>query len=336
MKKNILIFTVLIFLVCVINTSFASENKKKLAQTGFQFLSVISDAEAAAMAGAVNSLEMGSRSLFFNPAGLAGMNYRTEVTASFNEWIADINHMTFSAAINLTPRTGSLGIFGITVQSIDYGEILETMVANNEKGYEDIGVFSPTAYSVGLGYARMLSDRFSVGGQVKLVHQDMGESFVPISGDSVSEKRSYDLSPISYDFGTLFKTGFKSLTFGMSVRHFSKEIKYVEEGFQLPLLFTLGVSMNVLDFIEVSEKNHSLIVSLDATHDRSYPEQLLVGFNYTLMNTLSLRTGYITGDDEEGFSFGFGVSKFGLELNYGYTPFGVFDNIQRMTAIFKF
>ncbi len=336
MKKEIVIFSALIFLVCAINISFASENKKKLAQTGFQFLSVISDAEASAMAGAVNSLEMGSRSLFFNPAGLAGMKYRAEVTASFNRWIAEIDHATFSAAINLTPRTGSLGVFGITVQSVDYGEILETIVANNDKGYEDTGTFSPSAYSIGLGYARMLTDRFSVGGQVKFVKQDMGESFVPISGDSVKGKKSYDILPMSFDFGTLFKTGIKSLAFGMSVRHFSKEIKYVEEGFQLPLLFTLGISMNVLDFMEVSPNEHSLIVSLDATHDRSYPEQLLIGFNYTLMNTLSLRSGYITGDDEEGFSFGCGISKFGLELNYGYTPFGVFDNIQRMTAIFKF
>lgn len=336
MKKDILIFSVLIFLVCAINTSFASENKKKLAQTGFQFLSVISDAEASAMAGAVNSLEMGSRSLFFNPAGLAGMNYRIEATASFNKWIAEINHTTFSAAFNLTPRSGRLGVFGVTVQSVDYGEILETMVANNDKGYEDVRTFSPSAYSIGLGYAKMLTDRFSVGGQVKFVHQDMGESFVPIAGDSVTKKKSYDLLPMSFDFGTLFKTGIKSLTFGMSVRHFSKEIKYVEEGFQLPLLFTLGISMNVLDLTEVSPNYHRLIVSLDATHDRSYPEQLLIGFNYTLMNTLSLRTGYITGDDEEGFSYGLGLSKFGLDLSYGYTPYGAFDTVQRMTAIFKF
>ena len=49
----------------------AAENKK-LAQTGFQFLSVVSDARASAMAEAMTSLETGSSALFFNPDGNSG------------------------------------------------------------------------------------------------------------------------------------------------------------------------------------------------------------------------------------------------------------------------
>jgi hypothetical protein len=336
MKKRILLLTGLIFLVFTGNVSLAQDSKKKLAQTGFQFLSVISDAKAAGMAGAVNSLELGSGSLFFNPAGMAAMKHRIESTASLNQWIASMKHITFSMALNLTPRTQSLGVFGLTVQSVDYGEILSTMVADNDQGYVDLGTFRPSAFSVGIGYAKMLSDRFSVGGQVKFVKQDIGESTIPISGDSVIAKKSYNLSPMAFDFGTLFKTGFRSLTFGMSVRHFSKEVKYVEEGFQLPLIFTIGISMDLMDFVEKMKPDHSLILSIDATHDRSYPEQLLIGLDYRLMQILSLRAGYISGDDEEKFSYGFGVSKFGLDLDYGYTPFGLLGNIQRMTARFTF
>lgn len=335
MKKTIYLLTGLVFLVCMRSISLAEDNKK-LAQTGFQFLSVISDAKAAGMAGAVNSLEIGSGSLFFNPACLAGLNRRVEVTASMNNWIADIKHLQFSMAVNLTPGSDNLGVFGLSFQNVDYGEILSTTVdpdVNSTKGYFDIGSIFPQAYSVGIGYAKKLSDRFSVGGQIKYVSQDLGQSIVP--GDSLPVKESFDLKPMAFDFGTLFKTGIKSLAFGMSVRHFSKEIRYVEEGFQLPLIFTLGISMDVMEFVEQAKPNHSLIVSVDATHDRSYQEQLLIGMNYTFMNMLSIRAGYISGDDLEDVSFGFGVSQFGFDLDYGYTPYSVFGNIQRMTARFK-
>ena len=336
MKNRLTLLIGLAFLAASGKPGAAQESKKKLAQTGFQFLSVISNAKAAGMAGAVNSLELGSGSLFFNPAGMAGMDSRFEATASLNQWIASMKHLTFSTALNLSPRTKSLGVLGLTVQSVDYGEILATMVADNDQGYVDLGTFQPSAISVGIGYAKMLSDRFSVGGQVKFVRQDIGESFVPVSGDSLTEKRSYNLAPMAFDFGTLFKTGFHSLAFGMSVRHFSKEVKYVEEGFQLPLVFTIGISMDLMDFAEQMKPKHSLVLSVDATHDRSYPEQLMIGINYSLMKILMLRAGYITGDDEEKFSYGFGVSKYGLDLDYGYTPFGLLGNVQRMTARFTY
>ena len=35
-------------------------------------------------------------------------------------------------------------------------------------------MIKPNAYAVGLGYARALSDKFSVGGNVKYVRQDLG------------------------------------------------------------------------------------------------------------------------------------------------------------------
>jgi hypothetical protein len=339
MKIKRILFMGLVFLIlCMGNNSLAQENIK-LAQTGFQFLSVISDAKAAGMAGAVNSLEIGSGSLFFNPACLAGMKGYGEITASKNDWIADIKHMQFSAAVSL----GDYGAAGISLQSVDYGEFYKTIVGGPE-GYTDLGTFSLQSFSVGLGYAKKLSDQFSVGGQVKYVHQDLGDGIVPRSrsvydtlagGLRATTVESFKLNPISFDFGTLFKTGIKSLAFGMSVRHFSGEIKYSEEKFQLPLIFTLGISMDVMDFVDQAEKNHSLIVSIDATHDRSYPEQLLIGVDYTLMNMLSIRVGYISRDDLEKFSYGVGVSKFGLELDYAYTPTEYFVNVQRITARFK-
>ena len=335
MKKTIYILITGLLMVAL-TTAYAGENKK-LAQSGFQFLSVISDARAAAMADAMTSLEIGSSALFFNPAGMANMEGFVDMTASMNQWIADINHNAFSLAVS--PAGGRYGVFGFSVQNVDYGDFYGTRVdKSTDVGYVDTEVFQLSAMAVGLGYAKRLNDRFSVGGQVRWVRQDLGESIVPVVTaelDTTEEAVSNILEPLAFDFGTQFKTGYKSLVFGMSVRNFSKEIQYVEEGFQLPLVFNLGISMDVMDFWENAPLEQSLVVSIDASHYRSHPEQLKFALDYTLLNVLSVRGGYVTNNDEDGFCFGVGVSYFGVTFDYAYSPFGIFDNVQRMTARFS-
>jgi hypothetical protein len=336
MKKTIHLLLVAGLLAGILTTAYAGENKK-LAQSGFQFLSVISDARAAAMADAMTSLEIGSSALFFNPAGMASMEGFVDMTASLNYWIADISHNAFSLAVS--PAGGRYGVFGLSFQNVDYGDFYGTRVdKSTDVGYVDTDVFKLSSMAVGVGYAKRLNDRFSVGGQVRWVKQDLGESIIPqVSADldTSLETVSNELTPLAFDFGTRFKTGFKSLVFGMSVRNFSKEIQYVEEGFQLPLVFNLGISMNVMDFWENAPLKQSLVVSIDAGHYRSHPEQLKFGLDYCLMDILSVRGGYVTNNDEDGFSFGVGVSWFGVTFDYAYSPFGIFDKVQRMTARFS-
>ena len=145
---------------------------------------------------------------------------------------------------------------------------------------------------------------------------------------------------IAFDFGTIYHTGWKSFTFGMSVRNFSQEIKFQTEGFQLPLLFTIGASMNLFDLFLTELRSQSLYLSVDALHPRSYSERLNIGLEYSLMDMLVIRTGYLMNYDERGFSGGIGVQKtvgpLSFAINYAYTPFGVFDNVQRMSLYIAF
>jgi hypothetical protein len=151
--------------------------------------------------------------------------------------------------------------------------------------------------------------------------------------DSTTTKADNEVTPLAFDFGTRFQTGIESLTFAMSVRNLSGEVKYEQEGFQLPLLFSLGVSMDVMDLFK-ENPDMSLLVSVDAIHPRSHPEQLLMGVEWTFLETFAVRAGYITGEDEGDVKFGFGVSKFGLQFDYAYAPYGVFDNVQQFTFRF--
>lgn len=338
---------------------FTSGNAQdqKLAQTSFKFLSVVSDARAAAMAEAMTSLQIGSSALFFNPAGMSEMDNFIDIAASNNQWIADIKHYTVSMAVN--PAKGNYGVLGFSLQYVDYGNFIGTRVSSdplNPKGYDDVGIFKLYALALGVGYAKSITDQFSVGGQIRWAKQDLGQSVIPNQFQQVPIYAPNDtahtsiigyadsavtttnkLTPLVFDFGTQFKTGIKSLTFGMSVRNFSKEVQYVYEQFQLPLVFTLGISMNLMDLIGEVPLNQSLYMSVDASHYRDHPEQLKIGVEYKVMNMLALRGGYITNSDESnGLSFGVGVTQFGFAFDYSYTPYGIFNNIQRMTARFSY
>ena len=344
MKKKTYGLLVSVLMGNLLLSSMYAQNNQKLAQTGFQFLSVVSDARLAAMAEATTSLQINSSALFSNPAGMSGMENFIDITASINQWIADIKHYTFGMA--LCPAKGDYGVIGFSIQSVDYGEFYGTRVNPAVPlGYDDTGIFKLNALALGVGYAKQLTDRFSVGAHVRWVRQDMGTSVIAVNirPDTTGLRRIADtstvttkVSPYVFDFGTQFKTGIKSLVFGMSVRNFSKEIKYVDEGFQAPLVFTLGISMNLMDLIDENSLNHSLYVSLDASHYNDHPEQIKVGLEYRFMNAFSLRGGYANDNGGNGLSFGLGVSQFGFAFDYAYMPFGVFDKVQRMTTRFTF
>lgn len=326
--KSIIKLTVRLVLVLLLMPGLLMA-EKKLGQTGFQFLSVGPSARAGAMANAVSALTMNSSSLLYNPASLSRIPGMVDISVSQNQWIADITHNAVTAAFQ--PFGGKFGVIGVSFVSVDYGEVQGAAVWENEAGYVLTDVMNPTAFAAGIGYARSLSDKFSVGGHIKYTGQQLGNSVVPDDDDfKVNQNIAY---AYALDFGTLYRTGFRSLVFGMTVRNFSQEVEYETESFQLPLVFTMGLALDVFEVIGM-ENSSGLLFSVDATHPRSYPEQMKFGLEYSLFNMLKLRAGYHLVTDEQKVAFGIGLEKFGVEIDYAYTPFGVFNNVQRFSFRF--
>ena len=312
----------------------------KLAQTGMKFLSVSTDARTAGFSEAVTAVDLGTASaMFYNPSTMASIKEFTSVSFGNVSWIADIKYL--HGAIAFAPYEGEYGVIGVSFVSVDYGDLHETIVANNDQGYIDVGTYSPKAYAIGIGYAKELSTKFAVGGGIKFVKQSLGTSVIDIdqnSGNYVNDNNS--LSAVAFDFGILYRTGFKSLNFGMSVRNFSTELKYKVETFQLPLTFRIGLSMDAMDLFNVDKNTHSLLISVDASHPRDYNEQIYVGAEYTFINTFSLRAGFVSPADEHNFAAGFGIKRniegVNLGIDYAYQPFGVFNSVSRITFNFSF
>ena len=332
MKKSALILTIVFLITLPLP---AHSQVSKIAQTGLQFLKVDVSPRAAAMGGAYMMIGADASAMFYNPAGIANIpsDGNLDLFVGRTEWIADIAYSSVAAAKNF----GNIGVFGVSATFADYGDIHGTRVAATASGFEETGLLDVGAYAVGLTYARKLSDKFTVGGQVKLVNQNLGSNAVQIAGGDPTNREN-DVTGVGYDFGTIFYPGFRSFRFGMSVRNLSAELEYEKEGFQLPLTFTIGVAIDLMDFI--GTENQSLLLAIDAIHPRDFEERLNVGAEYLLMDMFALRAGYKFNYDEEGVTAGLGfqqqLSGVKLKLDYAYADFGVFDTVNRFSVGFSF
>jgi len=328
MKK----LTLLLAFVCLYTVFPESSHAavKKLAQTGLQFLKVDVGARAAAMGGAFMMVGDDANAMFYNPGGIAFIQKDYDFFAARTEWIADISY----TAGGLVKNFGNWGHVGVNLTTCEYGDFIGTRVAATEKGFVETGMLDIGAYAVGVTYAKTLTNKFTVGGQIKYAAQHLGENLLA-NGETIENK----VSGLAYDFGTIFYPGFKSFRMGMSIRNFSPQFKYQNTAFELPLKFTIGFAMDVLDFLG-EHNNNSLLIAFDAIHPRDYPERIHLGGEYLFMDMVALRAGYKFNYDEEGLTGGVGFkSNFGgldIKVDYSYSDFGIFNAVNRFSMGLSF
>lgn len=333
--KKIFIITISLVIGTLLSGSLQAQENQKLAQSGMKFMNATLDARTAGLGEAVTALDGNAAFLFANPAGVARQENFLNATAGSMTWIADIKYMY--GAATFAPFGGDWGILGVSVMSVNYGDLIETVAATNTQGYYELGTFRPYAFSFGVSYAKALNDKLALGGSIKYAKQSLGAAVDDVDANGNFVKKDNVRGVMAFDFGLLYRTGFRSLNFAMSVKNFSQEIKFEKENFQLPLTFRIGLSFNMVDLMESMDKNmHSLLLSVDAVHFRDYPEQVNIGAEYTFMNTVSLRAGYNTPADERSYTLGVGVKQsyqnYGLGVDYSYTPYGVFNAVHRVNV----
>jgi hypothetical protein len=319
-----------------------AQERQKLAQTTMKFLSVSVDARAAALGDAVTAVDGMASSLFYNPAGMARQQQRMQLGAAQTKFIADIDHA--AAAATFAPARGRFGVLGVSLQTVDYGEQIETVRANNAQGYDELGTFTPTAFAAGVGYAKALTDRFSVGAHVKYATMDLGDPLRSRSGADGSlvfdEARE---GTLAYDFGLLYRTDFHGLNFAVAARNFAPQVSFAREDNRLPLTLRIGVSLDAASLAGLNTSTHSLQLAFDNNLQQDYLEQIRFGVEYGFLNTLFLRAGYTRPTDQQGVSLGFGLQRslygVGIGLDYAYTDYGEFNQfgrVQRAALRFSF
>jgi hypothetical protein len=275
-----------------------------------------------------------ANAMFYNPAGIALSEDQYNFVLNRTDWIADI---AYNAAA-VTATFGSIGTFGVSLLAADYPMSMGTRVANNEQGYVETGEFSGSAMSFGAGYARSFTNAFTFGAKVSYALQNLGENMVPVLQSGVitdSTKTENDVNGLSYDVGTIFYPGYKSFRFGMSITNYSAQFEYEEDPFQLPLTFSFGAAMDILD-LWGEHPDMSLVVDLEAIHPRDAGQRIHAGGEFWYQNMFALRAGYKFNYDEESFSAGVGFKMAGAIIDYAYTRFGIFTSVQRFSVGYAF
>ncbi len=331
MKIKIILCIVFILFA---NLMYAQVDLKKTAQSTMNFLLVGTSPKASAMGEAFTSVGTGTESIFYNPAGLAIMENQFDISINYTMWIADIKYLGGGIAFN----TGLYGTFGLHLITVDYGVINGTSLLANDidpLGYIDNGPLSNVgAYVIGLTYAKAISNQFSIGGNIKFAGQNLGRNVY-----SDGTEKENDAVKLAFDAGVRYNTGYKGFVFGMYIRNFSSNIKRELIDEQLPLIFSLGASINAMEILNF-DPSSSLILSIDFLHQNNYSERVNIGMEYKFLNMIALRGGYQTNRDLASWSGGIGLNTtfigYDVEVGYSYSRFELFDSVNRLSLSFAF
>ena len=307
--------------------------QSKVGTVAAPFLGISVGPKALGMGSAFVASANDASALYWNPSGIARA-MKSQFLASHTNWLVGTNFNWVGLSINLD-NTNSIGL---SFTQLDYGEDIVTTVTNPEGTGER---WSAQDLSIGLTYARNLTDRFSIGGTVKYIGQQ-------IYNESAAA--------VAVDIGLLYITEFNDLKIGMSISNFGTDMKMdgrdlvkridLEPGstgnnksivsvlktddWPLPLFFRVGVAMDVVKTGDIA-----VTLAADAFRPSDNDASLNVGMEFSWNDMLFIRGGYknlFLTDSEEGLNIGGGLKYNFVEMNfihfdYAFTAFGKFDNL---------
>jgi hypothetical protein len=307
--------------------------QSKVGTTAGQFLGISVGPRAIAMGGAYVASNSDVTSLYWNPGAFQQAG-RSQVVFSNTDWLVGSKFRWLGLMLSI----GDENAVGLSLTQLDYGEEeVTTVAAPNGTGER----WSAQDIAIAVSYCRRLTDLFSIGGSIKYIEQQIWNE---------------SATAFAFDLGLLFVTGFNDMRLGVSMSNFGGEMKLEgkdllqrvdidpehagsnkslvgsmkTDPWAIPLFFRVGVAMDVY-----KDDMFKLTLATDALIPNDNDGSVNAGGEFGWNDMVFIRGGYksIFGTDaEEGVSFGAGLKYTapgigGLELNYAFTKFGLFGNV---------
>jgi len=332
-----------VFIAIIISVSILL-SQNNVATTSAAFLEIGPGARSLGMGSAYVSVSNDASSIYWNPAGIVNVS-TPEVQSFYAPWLVETQFYYNTAVVPM----GAYGSLGLSFTAVTMDEMVVRTVQNpepNEYGQK----FDAGNIAMGVAYAKKLTDRFSFGFQTKFIQESIWQM---------------KAQGVAVDIGTLFITK-RDLNIGMSVSNFGGKIGMegvntlvdidVDENiygnndridgnlstvkWPLPLIFRFGLSREFL-----LSPTMKCLLAVDAIHPNNNPEYINVGLEYSALDMLFIRMGkshtFYNLDNgtedglapEHGLSLGAGI-KYRiprgplLNIDYVYTQFGVFKNVE--------
>ncbi len=317
------------------------QSQSKVGTTAAPFLGIAVGPRAVGMGGAFTAFSADVSALYWNPAGVSRIG-NNELMVTHTKWIFGTSFDWIGVAVGIDRNN----FVGVSITRLDYGEEEVTTIDYPEGTGER---WDASDIAIGISYARNLTDRFSIGGTVKLIQQKLWNERA---------------TGFAIDVGVLFITEFKGLKLGASISNFGTEMrldgkdlfvqydldpastgnnpaisaKLKTDDWPLPLHFRVGASIDVF-----KTDNNYLTFAVDALHPNDNTESVNLGLEYSFRNMIFLRAGYkslFQKDSQERFTAGIGLSYklggIGFRFDYAYQDFGILKNIQSFALALQF
>ncbi len=212
MKRSILnIKAVLICGAMIGSFTVNAGNEDRVGQAGAAHLLINPWARSSAMGDVGIAFTNGLEATFTNIAGLANTN-KTQIKFNYTNWMGSMTGISLNSA-GIAQRVSETGVIGVSVQSMNYGDIMITTVQNPEGG---IGTFSPRANIFNVGYAHTFSASISGGINFKVI------------SENISNMRT---SGVAIDAGIRYVSGEQEqLKFGIALKNVGPVMKYKGDG----------------------------------------------------------------------------------------------------------
>lgn len=311
MKMNNFIKIFLIILLLA-NFNYAGGGKRN-GTGGANELLIPVGVRGIALSGSNISNSFGIESLHWNPAGLSKTSHSVEATFSYMSHIADIGVNYGAVAANVP----ELGIFSFSIKALNVGEIPVTTNANPDGTGQ---TFSPQFLTLGLTFARNLSDKISVGLTANLISERMdlvsamGVAFnIGVMYEHLASINGLSFGVVLKNLGPQMKFDGSGLLNNAVTPQFNRPGEYYKidaAGFELPSSLELGLSYQP----QIDEENALLITSSFQSNNFS-GDEYKIGAEYGYSNTFFIRGGYSAAPELESENYLYGLTA-GIGLNY--------------------
>lgn len=319
----------MVWLLCVPVKSLAQLipvlGSQRAGTAMYQFLKIGAGSRAVGMGEAFVAVANDASALYWNPAGITQIP-KSELVFSHVNWPVDVRH-EFIGFVYPLGRANRLGLSATALHTDAFEETTEFQPLGTGRfvSFGDI--------SIGVTFARQMTDRFSVGLTIKYVDENLAELHA---------------RNVLIDFGTYYWTGFGSTRFAVSVLNFGTNIQPAGtmvhrdgtvisdfQDFAPPTIFRIGFAAELFE-----RDQQRLTGSIQLNHPNDNAENVNLGVEYAWNETLALRGGYRINVDEESFVFGGGIQiplrVFALSLDFSYSDFGQLGSANRFAATLRF
>lgn len=325
----------LVLLGC--GATYAGTSLSKVGTAGAQFLKLGMGARYTAMGEASVATVNDGYALYWNPAAMGELS-KSYFEFSNTSWISDVT-LNYIAYVKPT-RLGAIGVSATVLSSGD----MEITTIDQPDGTGR--TFSSSSYALTLGYAKQMTDFFSVGMNFKYINE------------RISEERA---SGVAFDFGTMLRPGYRNLRIGMNISNLGPELEFrgtelnfrynpspdnenydktkgelSVEPYELPLVFRIGAAY---DF--QYSRDTRMTIAVEAHDPSDNYQQGAIGTEVAFFEKVFVRGGYKINYEEENITFGAGLNltvwqHTDLGVNYSWADFGRLSSVQRISIGLRF